>query len=86
MPLVEMPLMEEPFSKVAVDLIGLLSPVLDKGNAYVLTIVDYVTRYPEAIQLVKNETEQIAEALLDVFRRVGFPKSRAVEDLDSYHT
>ena len=46
--------------------------VSDKGNSYVLTIVDYATRYPEAIPLDKVETERIAEALLDVFCRVRF--------------
>ena len=36
--------------------------------------MDYGTRYPEAIPLKKTETEDIAEALLEVFSRVGFPK------------
>ena len=73
-PLGEEPLMEEPFYRVAVDLIGPIAPVSDKGNRYILTIVDYATRYPEAIALPKIETERVAEALLEVFCRVGFPK------------
>ena len=64
--------MEEPFSRVAVDQIGRLSPVSDKRNRYVLTIVDYATRYPEAVPLAKIETEHVTE-LLDIFCRVGFP-------------
>jgi len=73
-PLGRMPVMEEPFQRVAVDLIGPISPVSDKGNRYILTVVDYATRYPEAVALPKIETERVAEALLEVFCRVGFPK------------
>ena len=73
-PLGEMPLMEEPFKRVAVDLVGPISPVSEKGNRYILTVVDFATRYPEAVALPKIETERVAEALLEVFSRVGFPK------------
>ena len=74
LPIGEMPLTEEPFSKVAVDLIGPLSPLSDKGNRYVLHIVDHASRYPEVVPLDKVEIEHVAEALVDVFCRVGFPK------------
>ena len=37
-------------------------------------MVDFATRYPEAVALPKIETERVADALLDVFCRVGFPK------------
>ena len=70
----EMPLMEEPFSRVVVDLFGPLSPVSDKGNWYMLIIVDYTRRYPEAVPLAKIETECLVEALLDVFCRVIFQR------------
>ena len=73
-PLGEMPLIEEPFKRVAVNLIGPIAPVSDKGNRYILTVVDFATRYPEAVALPKIETERVAEALLEVFSRVGFPK------------
>ena len=46
----------------------------EKGNRYILTVVDFATRYPEAVVLPKIETDQVAEALLEVFSRVGFPK------------
>ena len=50
--------MEEPFSRVAVDLIGPLPPVSEKGNWYLLTIVDYATIYPEALTVDKIETSR----------------------------
>ncbi|XP_071082477.1 uncharacterized protein [Haliotis cracherodii] len=73
-PLGQMPLIEVPFERIAVDLIGPLYPVTDKGNRYLLTVVDYATRYPEAVPLPRIETEYVAEALFEIFSRVGIPK------------
>ena len=72
-PLESMPFIEKLFHRVAVDLIGPLHPVTDKGNRYILTLVDYATRYPEAVALPSIETERVAEALVDIFSRVGVP-------------
>ena len=63
-----------PFDKVAIDLIGPLHPVTNRGKRYILTVVDYATRYPEAVPLEKIDTESIAEALIGIFSRVGFPR------------
>ena len=73
-PLGEMPLIDTPFERIAVDLVGPITLVSDAGHRYILTVVDYATRYPEAIPLKKIETERVAEALLEIFSRVGFPK------------
>jgi predicted DNA-binding protein (UPF0278 family) len=72
-PLGTMPVMEEPFRRMAMDIIGPIAPKSDKGNRYILTMVDYATRYPEAVALPSVETERVAEAMLEVFSRVGFP-------------
>ncbi|XP_053400680.1 uncharacterized protein LOC128557380 [Mercenaria mercenaria] len=56
-----------------------------KGNRYILTVVDYATRYPEAVALPRIETERVAEALLDIFSRVGFP-SEILSDRGSQFT
>ena len=73
-PLGEMPIIDEPFKRVSVDLIGPVAPVSEHGNRYILTVVDFATRYPEAVALPKIETERVAEELLDMFSRVGFPQ------------
>jgi transposase InsO family protein len=65
--------MTEPFQRIAVDIVGPLQPVTDRGNRYILTIIDYATRYPEAIALQGIEAERVAEALVEVFSRVGVP-------------
>lgn len=73
-PLGRMPVIGTPFERVAVDIVGPLTPRTDKGNRYILTLVDFATRYPEAVPLPGIETEQVAEALLDMFSRVGVPR------------
>lgn len=45
----------------------------DRGNRYILTMVDYATRYPEAVALKSVEAETVAEALVTLFSRVGIP-------------
>ena len=54
-------------------LLARLSHVLEKRNRYILTMIDYATRYPEAVALPSIETERVAEALVEMFSRVGIP-------------
>ena len=70
-PLGDMPLIDRPFRRVAVDLVGPILPASEKGHRYILTLVDYTTRYPEAVPLENIETEIVAEALLDMYSRLG---------------
>eukprot|EP00731_Ephydatia_muelleri_P039284 Em1336g1a len=49
-PLILLPIISEPFSWIAMDIVGPL-PRSRSGNRYVLVICDYATRYPEAIPL-----------------------------------
>jgi transposase InsO family protein len=73
-PLEKMPLIDMPFKRVAVDLVGPISPPSEDGHRYILTLVDYATRYPEAIPLKKIDTPTVAEALVDMFSRLGIPE------------
>ena len=47
--------------------------VSEHGNIYILTVVDFGTRCPDAVALPKIETKRVAEALLDIYSKVGFP-------------
>ena len=62
----------EPFKKIAIDLIGEL-PKTKTGYKYISTLIDYATRYPEAIPLKTRHSRVIAEALINLFSRVGLP-------------
>ena len=72
-PVVMPPLIDTCFRRIAVDLVGPLHPVTERGNRYILTIVDLATRYPEAVALPSIEAERVAEALMEVFSRLGVP-------------
>ncbi|KAM7311781.1 uncharacterized protein ISCGN_008688, partial [Ixodes scapularis] len=74
MPLGSMPLIETPFQRVAVDIVGTISPTTERGNKYILTMVDYATRYPDAVALPNISTERVAEALVEMFIRTGVPR------------
>nr|XP_004227416.1 uncharacterized protein K02A2.6-like [Ciona intestinalis] len=73
-PLERMPLVDVPFKKVAVDLIGPILPASGRGHRYILTLVDYATRYPEAVPLKGISTEEVAEAMVDMYSRLGIPE------------
>ena len=49
-PLGKMPRTDVPFHRVAMDLVGPLEPRKHSKNRYILTLVDYATRYPEAVR------------------------------------
>ena len=72
-PLGRLPLINTPFKRVAVDIVGPIEPRSNNRSKYILTMMDYATRYPEAIALPSNETEHVAEALEEMFGRVGVP-------------
>lgn len=54
------------------DLVGPL-PKSARGHEHILVIVDYATRYPEAIPLRKETAKAIAKELFLLFSRVGIP-------------
>ena len=78
-PLGKMPLIDTPFKRVAVDIVSPTEPRSDKKSRYILTMIDYATRYPEAVALPSIETERVAEALIAMFSRVGIPSEMLME-------
>lgn len=71
-PLIPIPIINEPFSKIVTDCVGPL-PKTKRGNQYLLTIIDVATRYPEAIPLKRITTKNVVKALIKFFTQVGLP-------------
>ena len=69
-----MPIIDVPFKRVAVDLVGPMSPQSESGYRYILTLVHYATRYPEAVSLKSIDTVSVADALLNIYSWVGIPE------------
>ena len=72
-------MIDTPFKRVAVDIVGPTEPRSDKKSRYILTMIDYATRYPEAVALPSIETERVAEALIVMFSRAGIPSEMLME-------
>ena len=73
-PLQKMPLIDKPFKRVAINLVGPFPPPSEQGNHYILTLVDFATRFPEDVPLENIDTETVAEALVNRFCRLGVPE------------
>ena len=72
-PLHPLSLMEIPFQRVAMDLIGSFDRIT-QGYRFILVLVDYATRYPKAVPLRNISAKSVAQELFQVISRVGIPK------------
>ncbi|XP_067293545.1 uncharacterized protein [Pseudorasbora parva] len=71
-PLIPLPIIGVPFERIGMDLVGPL-PKSARGHEHILVIVDYATRYPEAVPLRKATAKNIAHELFLLCTRVGIP-------------
>ena len=71
-PLINLPVIDTPFSRVAVDIIGPF-PKSSKGNRFALVLIDLATKYPDCVPLKNIDSGSVAEALLEMYCRVGLP-------------
>ncbi len=72
-PLRPLPLIQVPFERIGMDLIGPLERS-SRGHRFALVLVDYATRYPEAVALHSISAKSVADALFRLISRVGIPK------------
>jgi len=62
-----------PFTVVGLDIIGLL-PVTEKGNQYIIVLVDYLTKWVEAELTGTIDSNDVIFFLTKVFSRHGIPE------------
>ncbi|CAM5073524.1 unnamed protein product [Natator depressus] len=72
-PLQPLPIIEVPFQRVAVDILGPFPKKTPRGKQYILTFMDFATRWPEAVALSNTRANSVCQALADIFARVGWP-------------
>ena len=72
-PLGKMPTVTPAFRKTAIDLIGPIKPASKSKKQYVLVIIDYSTRYPEAMAIKDITAEAVADGLWEFWTRLGIP-------------
>ena len=61
-PLGKLPLIDTPFKRVAIDIVGPIELRSERKSRYILPMIDCAMRYPEAVALPDIETERVAEA------------------------
>ena len=72
-PLQPLQCMEEPFQKVAFDLVGPL-PKSQSGYRYILTAMCLYTKFPSAIPLKRVDNHSVLEAMFEIFSTFGLPE------------
>lgn len=72
-PMMPLPIMEVPFKRIAADIVGPL-PATAEGHRYILTTMDYGTKYPEAVPMKEITAQAVADELVQMFCRVGVPE------------
>ena len=72
-PLIPMPIIDILFDRIALDIVGPL-PKMSWGHRYILVIVDYTTRYPEALPLRAATSMAVVRELMLLFSRVGMAR------------
>ena len=72
MPLHTLPILKTPFQRVAMDIFGPLKRT-PSGNKYILVVMDYSTKWPEAFALKNTTAETVVDCLIVLTARVGVP-------------
>lgn len=72
--LMQKPVVGEPMERFGIDITG-PHPISSRGNKYILTAIDYFSRWAEAIPIRNQEATTVAENLMiHVFSRFGMPR------------
>ena len=72
-PIQPLPIIKDPLSRVAMYVLDPL-PRTKAGNKYVLVLMDYTSKWPEAYALRNVTTETVVKCLIDMTARVGIPE------------
>jgi len=74
---------EQPFTRVGLDTIGPL-PITKNGNMYIITLVDYFTKWVEAKAIPNTKTEEVIKFLTEVISRHGPPEIIVTDNGSSF--
>ena len=72
-PLINIPMVGDPFEDIVIDIVGPL-PRSKRGNNFILSIMDRMSRYPEGIPIRNSKASTIVHHLVLYFTRFGLPK------------
>lgn len=65
----------KPFQIIGIDAVGPISPISKEGNRYILTAIDYLTKWPVAVAVSNIQSETVVSFLLTkIVQEFGVPK------------
>ena len=65
----------QPLERIAIDIVGPIYPVTERGNLYILTVTDYFTRFVEAYAIPDQTAQTVADKLVtEWICRYGVPE------------
>lgn len=73
-----MPLIDTPFQRVAVRIIGPSKLVSNRGNRYIMTMVDFAT---DVMALPATDSATVTDGLAEIFCRIGFPCDQRLQSV-----
>jgi hypothetical protein len=74
-------LVEKPFSQWGLDVVKSINTKSSKGHVYILTTIDYFMKWSEAVELKKDETEELIKFLKDnILSRFGVPDKFIIDN------
>jgi Integrase zinc binding domain/Integrase core domain len=73
-PLGKLPVIKTPFDTVCLAIVGPITPVSEKGNRYILTLICVASRYSDAVALKNIDTVTVADALIEMYSRFEIPR------------
>jgi len=71
-PLINLPVIGDIFSRIAIDIVGPLKPCAS-GSRFILTVIDFASHYPLAFALKNHTAMEVVRCLIEVFTQYGFP-------------
>ena len=74
-----LPIQKEPFARMAMDVFDPFPPPpppppTKTGNKYILVVIDYHTKWPEAFAMRKVTSETVVNCLIEMTARIGIPE------------
>ena len=72
-PLVPIPIVSEPMQEWVIDFAGPFEPAFSSGKKYILILVDAATKWPEAVAMTSQKADKVADEMIKLFNRQGFP-------------
>ena len=70
------------FSKIAVDIVGQLTPCTVFGSRFILTVIDFASHFSLAYPIKTHTAAEVVRCLILVFTAFGFP-DQMLSDFES---